>query len=348
MTDIYAPLPREEVIKAVERKGPCRIPMIRSRWWGEGLWDQYGARLNELNKYPEDFGEVMINPLDTGAMGLSWKVRAGAGHDSNAVIPDWKHLDEFIARLPDPENPALPLYGIEHVDANRRQNRYMLFGWWGLFFERPWSLRGMEGLMTDYYLHGDEVHRMHDALCTLYEGYIRRAIRTFKPDGFWTSDDLGNQRQLMMKPDHFREFLKPYYSRIGRLCRENGMHFWLHSCGNNTEIMDDLINTGVSVFHPVQKHTMDEAVVARRFGDRMTFLVGFDVQHILQEGTPEDVRCEVRHLIDTFDARNGGMCMAAGNGIVRGTPFENIEAYLDESIRYGAEHRARFTAEIAD
>ena len=47
---------------------------------------------------------------------------------------------------------------------------------------------------------------------------------------------------------------------------------------------------GVDVFHPVQKHTMDEKAVAREFGDKMTFLVGFDVQHMLQEGTPDDVR----------------------------------------------------------
>ena len=146
----------------------------------------------------------------------------------------------------------------------------------------------------------------------------------------------------MMKPDHFRELLKPYYRRVGDACRDARMHFWLHSCGNNTEVLDDLIEIGLSVFHPVQKHTMDEAAVARRFGDRLTFLVGFDVQHILQECPPDEVRGEVRHLIDTFDRPGGGMCLAAGNGIVSGTPFENIEAYLDEGVRYGTAHRKAF------
>ena len=189
----------------------------------------------------------------------------------------------------------------------------------------------------------DEVHRLHDALSSQYEGLIRRAARELKCDGFFTSDDLGNQRQLMMKPDHFREFLMPHYARIGRLCRELNIHFWLHSCGNNTEILDDLIEAGVNVFHPVQKHTMDEQAVARRFGGRMTFLAGFDVQQTLVTGTPEEVRAEVRHLIDTFDRPEGGMCLAAGNGIVAGTPFENIEAFLDEGLRYGTRHRAKGT-----
>jgi len=35
------------------------------------------------------------------------------------------------------------------------------------------------------------------------------------------------------------------------------------------------------------------------------------------------------------------MCLAAGNGIVGGTPFENIDAFLDEAVRYGERHRGQ-------
>jgi uroporphyrinogen decarboxylase len=125
---------------------------------------------------------------------------------------------------------------------------------------------------------------------------------------------------------------------------EHGLHWWLHSCGNNTAILGDLAETGVDVFHPVQKGTMDMPAVAHEFGDRLTFLAGMDVQHALQACDPGGVRAEVRFLIDTFDPPAGGMCLAAGNGIVSGTPFENIEAFLDEAVRYGAGHRARFRA----
>jgi hypothetical protein len=35
------------------------------------------------------------------------------------------------------------------------------------------------------------------------------------------------------------------------------------------------------------------------------------------------------------------MCIAAGNGIVAGTPLENIAAFLDEAVVYGEQHRRR-------
>ena len=103
--------------------------------------------------------------------------------------------------------------------------------------------------------------------------------------------------------------------------------------------MPALIEAGVDMFHPVQKHTMDEQATVQEFGDKISFWAGFDVQHTLREGTPAQVREEVRFLIDTFDRPDGGLCLAAGNGIVGGTPFENIEAFLDEAASYGADHR---------
>ena len=148
------------------------------------------------------------------------------------------------------------------------------------------------------------------------------------------------ESQKYLLPTITNIFLKPYYQQIGDLLRENNIHWWLHSCGDNTLILDDLIEVGVNVFHPVQKGTMDEAAVAQEYGDRMIFLAGFDVQHTLQEATPDDVRQEVRFLMDTFNRPGGGMCLAAGNGIVSGTPLENIEAFLDEAMRYGIEIRS--------
>jgi uroporphyrinogen decarboxylase len=345
INDKWPPLSRDEVIKALERKGPSRIPLVNAKWWGEGLEKQYGERLREFDRYPEDVVSLWIEMLDLDAMDLSWEIPCEGAHDSRAAVDSWDKLDEFIEKLPDPEKDPQFEPLIAQAEQARAENRYVLFSWWALFFERPWEIRGMANLLMDYYLAPDNVHRLHEALCNMYCGYLRRAIRELQPDGFWTSDDLGHQTQPFMRPQTFREFIKPYYVRVGDVLKEHNVHWWLHSCGNNTPLLGDLADAGLNVFHPVQKGTMDELAVAREFGDRLTFLAGIDVQHTLQERDPAGVREEVRFLIDTFDRPNGGLCLAAGNGIVAGTPIENIEAFLDEAVRYGTQHRRLWNRE---
>ena len=87
--------------------------------------------------------------------------------------------------------------------------------------------------------------------------------------------------------------------------------------------------------HPIQKHTMDWDEIAAAWKGKIAFWVGMDVQDTLINGTPEDVRREVRLMRDTFDSPSGGFLYAAGNGIVRGTPLENIDAFLNECLVYG-------------
>jgi uroporphyrinogen decarboxylase len=340
---LYEPLPRSEVIKAVERKFPQRIPLIQAKWWGEGFAERHGDALRRFDRFPEDAAFLWIEPIDYTAMLLSWELHTTGAHDARWILDDWANLDEFIDKLPDPERSPVfeRLYPL--AEKAHKEERYLIFAFWRLFFERPWEIRGMANLLTDYYAQPERIHRLYDALCRLYSGYIARAAREFQPDAFWTSDDLGHQTQLFMSPRTFREFLKPYYARIGELVRSHGLHWWLHSCGNNTAILGDLAETGVTVFHPVQKHTMDEATVAAKYGDKISFLAGIDVQHVLQEQGPEGVRQEVRFLIDTFDRPDGGLCLAAGNGILPGTPLENVEAFLEEALVYGERHRTRIT-----
>jgi uroporphyrinogen decarboxylase len=336
MASKYPILSREEVVRAVERQGRGPVPTFACTWWGEGLEAQYGPRLTDLaERYPDDVAMVQPPMPDWAHHPYSWRrgdtveVR---GHDAAATLTDWRYLDEFIETSPEVESLdwSAP---VAHARAARDAGRYLLARFWRLFFEGPWGIRGMENLLLDYYDHPREVHRLHAYLRDTYIALYRRAHEEFAPDAIQSSDDLGNQRALNMTPGQFREFLKPYYAEVLREVHRLGMHLWFHSCGNNTDVMEDLVEVGVDVFHPVQKHTMDWGETARRYGGRMAWWAGFDVQHLLQEGTPDDIRAEVRHMVRVFRRPDGGLVLGAGNGITAGTPLDNIEAFLDETHR---------------
>lgn len=339
--NLFAPLTRHEIIKAVEKKHPYRIPIIRGKWWGEGFEELHGNNLRRFDKYPEDVVQVWIDPTPFTEMGLSWEIPSQGAHDAQPVLEDWKKLDELIEKFPAPEKDPRLEEAIKQAEAGGRKEQYVLLSWWFLYFERSWKIRGMQNILIDLYENQDSVEKLLEALTDQYIRYIRFIRDKVPLDGFFSSDDLGHQKGPMFSPELFHRCFYPRYKRLGSALKGLGMHFWLHSCGDNSLLLDHLVDAGLDVFHPVQKYTMDERETARKYGNKLAFLAGLDVQHVLQKEDPEAVRREVRFLIDTFDRPDGGMCLGAGNGILPGTPLENITAFLEEAIIYGYEHRQR-------
>ncbi len=337
-------LTKEEVRAAIRFHKPPRPPRAFTKWWGEGLWEQYGDKLSQFDKYGED---VVVVPFPCPSFtpradGFYWRLpevdlSRRTGMDSAAALPDWKDLPALLADLPDTDAPGLFDDAARTARKAHAEGRYVLIHHWSLMYERIWNFRGMETLMMDYYDYPDEVHALHRAVADTEMKLMLRAEHEVAPDGYMISDDLGTQKSLMMSPPTFREFIKPYYKEMWALAAEHNTDVWLHTCGNVTEIIGDLIECGLSVLHPIQKHTMDWNDVADRWRGKIAFWVGMDVQNTLINGTPEDVRREVRLMRDTFDSPEGGFLYASGNGIVRGTPLENIEAFLNECLTYGNE-----------
>ena len=73
------------------------------------------------------------------------------------------------------------------------------------------------------------------------------------------------------------------------------------------ELIPDLIEVGVTILDPIQvtARGMEIESLAARFGDRLTFHGGVDIQELLPNGTEEDVRREVRRWAALFAGRGG-------------------------------------------
>lgn len=341
---VREPLTREEVINAIERKGATKIPLLLYKWWGLGLEEKIGSKLNAMaDQYPDDFfcswyeePGYDVSPNGNKAYRLGYKDNYSSEEkhsigNSVVLLPDWSELDKFLEDFPDP-NEQGNFDGVEKQLAFA-DGRYKLGCWWRLFHERFWTIRGMENLMMDYYDNMDELKIIGQRILEFYKVIVDR-YKALGFDGIFTSDDLGHQTGPMMSPAIFEELYLPLYKDFISHVHSRGMHVFLHSCGDNTKLMEYLIEAGLDVFHPVQTGCMDELETARNFGDRISFLAGVDVQHLLPDSTTEEVQIGVRKLIDTFYKPEGGLLLAMGNGIMPGTPFENIEAAFKELTHY--------------
>jgi len=343
----YEPLSRDEVKGALHGAPGPRPPAFMHKWPGGGLREVYGEALDEvMAPYPDDI--VAANTVPPGMWeapeGLPANYRwafkdlvgeeyAGGLDSGGSIIADWSELDAFIADLPDPTNPAI--FEPVRQAVARAEGRYVL-GWaWNYFYERLWFLRGMTNALMDFHLYPAEVNRLLDALLEFALKLVD-GVADAGADAFASSNDLGHQTGLMMGPGPFREFLKPRLAALADAVHARGMDFWLHSCGDLTDVVGDMAELGLDCLHPIQYGAMDWEESARVMAGRMTAWAGADVQHVLPEQSPDGVRRHVRYLIDTFyRPGQGGLVVAAGNGIIPPTSLENIDAFLDETFRYG-------------
>ncbi len=339
------PLARDEVRSVIQGSSIAgRVPFYIHFWVHPETFGEREAEVRKLlDRYPEDIQLVRFNMPrmfreEGGASaGYSWLPheapmhRTATAHDATVNLPDWGLLEEMLARFPDFRSPLL--FG----RAVAPDGRYRLAQWFFCLFERHWELRGMANALTDYYLHPEQVHRLFRALTDFYVGIIGRAAREQRCDGIWTSDDLGTQRGPFFSTGIFNEFFLPYYAEMIYCAHSLGMEFWMHACGDVKPFIPGWVEAGLDVLHPIQKHTMDEAAIARRFGDKLTIFAGLDVQQVIPWGTPERVREEVRYLLDTYWRPGVGRCMlTAGNGINQDCSLESLEAFLDEALVHGS------------
>ena len=247
--------------------------------------------------------------------------------ESIVLLPEWEELGDFLKDFPDPNEEGT----FDHLKPRMESadGRYMLGCWWGLFHETLWAIRGMENLMIDYYENMDNLKITGRRLLDYFKGIADR-YAAMGVDGIFSSDDLGHQTGPMMSPGIFEELYLPLYKEFISYIHGKEMHFFLHSCGDNTKLMDYLIEAGVDVFHPVQKGCMDWPETAEKYGSRITFLAGVDVQHLLPQGSLEDVRKGVREMVQIFKRTDGGLLLGMGNGVMPDCPLENIKAALEE------------------
>jgi len=145
------------------------------------------------------------------------------------------------------------------------------------------------------------------------------------------ADDLGTQTASMLGPRHFRRWLMPSYKRLFLPFRRAGAHVFMHHDGYVMDIMDEIIESGVSIVNP-QDLVNGIDNLAREVKGRVCIRIDVDRQHVIPHGSPRDVRELIKEEVMKLGSPAGGLEMVVG--IYPPTPLENVAALLDALEQY--------------
>ena len=173
--------------------------------------------------------------------GVIWN-RNGAVKDIGIVEkPQIKDLEDYHYEFPVFDEKRLR----QEYEALVAKNgdRFTVAGFGFCMFERAWSLMGMENVLMSMLICPDELDELFDRICDYYLPMIDLALE-YDVDAVYFGDDWGQQRGLIMGPNHWRHFLKPRMARLYQRVKAGGKYVIQHSCGDCHEIFPDLIEIG--------------------------------------------------------------------------------------------------------
>jgi len=109
-------------------------------------------------------------------------------------------------------------------------------------------------------------------------------------DGIMGESDFGHTTGTFVSPPAFRRLFLPALKFNSQSVHGLGRDFFVHSCGNNQPIFDQLVEVGIDCLQSLQPQAgMSPAMVKQRSGNRMAAWGGVDVANLVA-GTMDDVR----------------------------------------------------------
>lgn len=261
-----------------------------------------------VDGYPDDWSS-----LDAAMNRVLWANLVHSPWDHAAESDFWIQLRARTLRLRETSDRALMIV----VGCN-------LFEW-GTF------LRRIDNFLMDLVTEPERVEALLDALMERHLAFLAKVCACVGDlvDLCRFGDDLGMDSGPFMAPDIYRRLFKPRHARLCAYVKQHSkMHTFLHSCGSIYRLMPDLIDAGFEVFNPVQTacRDMDPRRLKTEFGRDITFWGGgSDTRHILNHGTPEQVRRDALERLEIF-APGGGFVFNTVHNILPDVPPQNIEA----------------------
>jgi len=263
----------------------------------------------------------------------------GIGHWAGGAEATYEKIYPPLARikgLNDIESLPVPIIETpsdRSIINDYKARRYPVFGYAGSIYEWSWWLRGMENFMMDLVLKPVLAEALIQKVYS-YTSELAYRSASAGIDVLCFYDDAGMQTGMQISPELWRKLVKPCWKKILDRVRSSfpNVMFFLHSCGNISEVVWDIVDLGFHILHPIQPECMDLADIKSKYGKNIVVCATISAQKVFPFGKPREVKNEVDRLkeIAGWDKR---CILCPSNAVQPETPWENILAFVEEAKR---------------
>jgi hypothetical protein len=143
-------------------------------------------------------------------------------------------------------------------------------------------------------------------------------------------EDFATKQGPIFSPGFLHTYHYPFVRRVAAAWHAHGVTALYHSDGNYRKAIPDLMACGVDGFYCLEPNCGMDIVEFKRAWPAMIWAGGVDGVDLMERGTPEQVKAEVRrHIRETRVLETGGMFVASSSEINPPMPPENFRAMVE-------------------
>lgn len=195
------------------------------------------------------------------------------------------------------------------------------------FFGHPRNLMGLENLSIAYYRNPELVHAIQDHWCDFCTEISRRVLESVELDfvQFW--EDMAYNKGSLVSPSIFRKFMTPYYKKLTRFFKENGVDVIMVDCdGDVNDLIPLFMESGVNGIYPLEvRCNVDPVALRRKYGKTLILAGGID-KFALVKG-PEAIDEELNSKIPVL-VPQGGYIPTVDHRVPPDVSFSNYHYYV--------------------
>ncbi len=318
--------PSEELLRKIGVDTRNLSPLSSSQWTLNYSEDA------EYRYFTDEWGIVWRMPLDNGFYFDMYK-------NPMAEIDTLEGLANY--QFPDPTDDAR-FVGLRQraLVEHEKGNAIVLSSMSAGIMELGAWLRGFENFFMDLALRPEFTRALLNKVYEIKRQYWEKALNEVGDliQVVQEADDLGAQNSLLISPKMYRKFIKPLHKDLFEFIHsKTKAKVFIHSCGAVSDLIPDLIDSGVDILNPVQlsARNMDPVKLKQEFGKDIVFWGGgIDTQSILPKGSLTQVREAVKRQIEIL-APGGGFVFNTVHNIQPDVPPENLMAMVEALHEFG-------------
>lgn len=287
----------------------------------------------------EETEEWIVKKNGAGAVLKYWKYKSGTPEhiDFNMTSRDiWEKKYRHLLLEPDPkrlesgswrnqplsEDIKEKKWGEEHSKWTHFSHVFI----WEVLRQSLGDLCLYENLLLD----PEWIKDFNRVYTDFYKAHFDMLFKDIGiPDGVWLCDDLAYKNGLFASPDLLKSLVVPFYREITSYFHDLGLKVVLHSCGNITEGLPLIVESGFDAIQPMEiKAGCDPFQIAESYGSELVLIGGFDIR-ILETNDRNLIMKELEQFVNEIKKREVRYILHSDHSIPPSVSYDSYQYFLE-------------------